>query len=126
MQNPDVLNAIEGAAMREYLRVKAGQLKHPKEYIRQSMGPEEDVRCLGRNYSSQPWYPIICSLDWEVADGNRRLEGVLLELGRDTEVPVCRTDEIVDESVKLEIMLQSAIHTRGLSHYEQFLGFARW
>jgi hypothetical protein len=112
--------------MREYLRVKAGQLKHPKEYLRQSMGPEEDVRCLGRNYSNQPWYPVISSLDWEVADGNRRLEGVLLEFGPEAEVPVCRTDEVVDETVKLEIMLESAIHTRGLSHYEQFLGFAKW
>ena len=28
--------------------------------------------------------------------------------------------------MKLEIMLQSAIHTRRLSHYEEFVGFTKW
>ncbi len=74
----------------------------------------------------RPLYHLITGTDWEVADGNRRLAGILLEFGHDAEVPVCRTDEIVDETVKLEIMLQSAIHTRALMPYEEYLGYTRW
>jgi hypothetical protein len=112
--------------MRDYLTVKAKQLRRAKNYIRLSMGDPEELCGLARDYSKRPLYPIICSMDLEVADGNRRLEGMLLEFGPDVEVPICRTDEVVDEIVKLEIMLQSAIHTRGLRHYEQFLGFSKW
>jgi hypothetical protein len=112
--------------MRDYLQAKAGQLKHTKNYIRQTMGSEEELRCLARDYSKRPLYPIICGLDWEVVDGNRRLAGVLEEFGPDAEVPICRTDEVVDDATKLEIMLQSAIHTRALQPFEEFLGYTKW
>ena len=90
------------------------------------MGTEEELRQLGRSYLNRPLHPIICRPDLEVLDGNRRLAGVLLEGGPDAEVPVCITDEPVDESVKLEIMMESAIHTRGLSAYEEYLGASQW
>ena len=32
----------------------------------------------------------------------------------------------MDESVKLEIMMESAIHTRGLSAYEEYVGASQW
>ena len=50
----------------------------------------------------------------------------MLVAGPDAEVPVCITDEPVNESVKLEIMMESAIHTRGLSHYEEYFGASQW
>jgi hypothetical protein len=90
------------------------------------MGTEEELRALGVSYVNRPLNPIICLADFEVVDGNRRLAGVLLVAGPDAEVPVCITDEPVDESVKLEIMMESEIHTRGLSAYEEYLGASQW
>jgi hypothetical protein len=112
--------------MRDYLTVKAKQLRRARNYIRQSTGEPEELRALARDYAAHPLYPIICAMDLEVADGNRRLEAMLLEFGPEVDVPICRTDEVVDDSVKLEIMLQSAIHTRALKHYEQYVGFTKW
>ena len=110
---------------------KGGQeIKHTVAgYIRDNMGTEEELRQLGRSYLHRPLNPIICRQDrdvLEVLDGNRRLAGVLLVAGPEAEVPVCITDERLDESAKLEIMIQSAIHTRGLSAYEEFLGASQW
>ena len=111
---------------RKYGSMKAGKLKHTANHIREAMGTEEELRALGLSYVHRPLNPIICLPDLEVVDGNRRLAGVLLVAGPDVEVPVCVTDEPVDESVKLEIMMESAIHTRGLSAYEEYVGASQW
>ena len=111
---------------RKYGSMKAGKLKATANHIREAMGTEEEVRALGVSYVNRPLNPIICLPDLEVVDGNRRLAGVLLVAGPDAEVPVCITDEPVDDSVKLEIMMESAIHTRGLSAYEEYLGASQW
>ena len=106
--------------------IKAGKLKHTANHIREAMGTEEELRALGASFVNRPVNPIICLPDLEVVDGNRRLAGVLLVAGPEAEVPVCITDERVDESARLEIMIQSAIHTRGLSAYEEYLGASQW
>ena len=111
---------------RRYASMKAGKLKHTANHIREWTGTEEELRALGASFVNRPVNPIICLPDMEVVDGNRRLAGVLLVAGPDVEVPVCITDEQVDESAKLEIMIQSAIHTRGLSAYEEFVGASQW
>jgi ParB-like chromosome segregation protein Spo0J len=90
------------------------------------MGSEDELRALGASFVNRPVNPIICLSDLEVVDGNRRLAGVLLVAGPEAEVPVCITDEQVDESAKLEIMIASAAHTRGLSAYEEYLGASQW
>jgi len=109
--------------------VKAGKLRHTAGYIRENMGTEEELRQLGRSYLKRALNPIICRqiLDYlEVLEGNRRLEGVLLVAGPDADIPVCTTDEPVDEIAKIEIMMESAIHTRGLSAYEEYVGASQW
>jgi hypothetical protein len=111
---------------RQYGTRKVGELKHPKNYVRQNMGSDEELRELARSYKKRPWYPIIHDLELVIGDGNRRAAGVLMEFGPDAEVPTCATDECLDESAKLEIQLESAIHTRALTHYEEFIGASRW
>ncbi len=111
---------------RKYGSVKAGKLKATANHIREAMGTEEEVRALGFSYIHRPLNPIICLPDLEVVDGNRRLAGVLLVAGPDADVSVCITDEPLDDSAKLEIMMESAIHTRGLSAYEEYLGASQW
>jgi ParB-like chromosome segregation protein Spo0J len=111
---------------RRYSSMKAGKLKHTANHIREAMGTDDELRALGASFVNRPVNPIICLPDLEVVDGNRRLAGVLLVAGPEAEVPVCITDERVDESAKLEIMIQSAIHTRGLSAYEEYLGASQW
>jgi ParB-like chromosome segregation protein Spo0J len=111
---------------RRYGTMKAGKLKKTINHIREGLGSDEELRQLGRSFLQRPIHPIICRDDFEVVDGNRRLAGVLLEAGPDADVPVCITDESLDESAKLEIMMASAIHTRGLSAYEEYLGASQW
>ncbi len=111
---------------RKYSTMKAGKLKKTINHIREGVGTEEELRQLGRSFLQRPIHPIICRDDFEVVDGNRRLAGVLLEAGPDTDVPVCITDESLDESAKLEIMMASAIHTRGLNAHEEYLGASQW
>ena len=114
---------------RRHGTAKAGKIKGTAIHIRQDKGAEEELRALGSSYLKRPLNPLICRMDGEtpeVLDGNRRLAGVLLVAGPDADVPVCITDEPVDEIVKLEIMLESAIHTRGLSAYEEFVGYSQW
>ena len=111
---------------RRYGTMKAGKLKKTINHIREGLGSDEELRQLGRSFLQRPIHPIICRDDFEVVDGNRRLAGVLLEAGPDADVPVCITDEPLDESAKLEIMMASAIHTRGLSAYEEYLGVSQW
>ena len=112
--------------VRRYSTMKAGKLKKSINHIREGMGTDEELRQLGRSFLQRPIHPIICRDDFEVVDGNRRLAGVLLETGPEADVPVCITDEPLDESSKIEIMLASAIHTRGLSAYEEYLGASQW
>ena len=111
---------------RKYGSVKAGKLKHTANHIREAMGTEEELRALGTSYLHRPLHPIICLPDLEIMDGNRRLAGVLLFAGPDADVPVCITDEPIDESALLEIQMESAIHTRGLTPYEEYLGASQW
>ena len=114
---------------RQSVLMKAGKIKRTANHIRENMGTEEELRQLGRSFLNRPLNPIICHKDGEVleaVDGNRRLAGILLEVGPDAEIPICITDEPIDESVKLEIMMESAIHTRGLSDYEEYLGASQW
>jgi ParB-like chromosome segregation protein Spo0J len=111
---------------RKYGTLKAGKLKKTTNHIREGMGTEEELRQLGRSFLQRPIHPIVCRDDFEIVDGNRRLAGVLLEAGPDADVPVCITDESLDESAKLEIMMASAIHTRGLSAFEEYLGASQW
>src|SRR5215469_6068188 len=107
---------------RQYTTRKAGDLKRPATYIRQGQGTEEELRQLGRSFIDRPLHPLIVSVALEIYDGNRRHAGVLLAAGPTAEVPVCITDEPWSEAVKLEIQMESALHQRELSHYEQFLG----
>jgi hypothetical protein len=116
---------------RQYVTVKAGTLKHATSHVRTEMGTEEELSQLGRSYLKRPLNPIICrppdsNKFLEVGEGNRRLAGIMLEAGPNADVPVCITDEAVDESVMLEIIMESAIHTRGLSPYEEYLGASQW
>jgi hypothetical protein len=111
---------------RRYSSMKAGKLKHTVNHIREAMGTHDELRALGASFVNRPVNPIICLPDLEVVDGNRRLAGVLLVSGPEAEVPVCITDEQVDESARLEIQMESAIHTRGLSAYEEYLGASQW
>lgn len=111
---------------RQYKSEKVGRLRLTRNHIRTELGTDDELRQLGRSYLRRPLYPIICGPDLEVEDGNRRASGVLLEAGPDAEVPICITSETVSEAVKLEIQMESAIHSRALSHYEQFLGGSRW
>ena len=111
---------------RKYGTVKAGKLRHTTNHIRETLGTEDELRGLGIAYVNRPINPIICLPDFEVVDGNRRLAAVLLVAGPNAEIPICITDEPLDESIKLEIMMQSAIHTRGLSAYEEYLGARQW
>src|SRR5437588_587659 len=99
---------------RQYRNEKACNLKHTKNHLRKDLGSEEELRQLGRSYLNNPWYPLICRPDLEVVEGNRRLAGLLLEHGPDAEVPICITDEVVSEAVKVEIQIESSIHQRGL------------
>src|SRR5438270_777421 len=81
---------------------------------------------MARSFLKRPLQPIICRPDGEIGDGNRRQAGVLLEAGPDVEVPVCITDELMSAGIKLEIQMESAIHSRGLSAFEQFTGGSQW
>jgi ParB-like chromosome segregation protein Spo0J len=111
---------------RRYGNIMAGKLKHTSNHIRETMGTEDELRALGISYVNRPVNPIICLPDFEVVDGNRRLAAVLLVAGPNAEVPICITDESIDESVKLEIMMQSAIHTRSLKVHEEYVGARQW
>jgi len=114
---------------RKYGNVKAGRIKFPANHIRADLGTKEELQQLGRSYLKRALHPIICrqiAQELEAVDGIRRLTAVLDVAGPDAEVPVCVTDEPLDESAMLEIMLESAIHTRGLSVYEEYVGASQW
>ena len=110
---------------RKFLMIKVGLLKPAANYIRKDMGTEEELQQLGRSYLERPVNAIICSSDYVMRDGHRRKAGAQSVAGPNAEVLVCMTDEPIDESGRLEIMLESAIHTRGLSFYEEYIGVSQ-
>lgn len=111
--------------MRQYATKPARLLKRPAKYARIDLGGEEALRPLGASFLARPIYPIIVTPDFEIIDGNRRHAGVML-VSPDADVPVCVTDEAVTPAALLEIQLESAAHTRGLSDYEQYVGCSEW
>ena len=110
---------------RKFLMIKVGLLKQAANYIRKDMGTEEELRQLGRSYLKRPVNAIICSSDYVMEDGHRRKAGAQMVGGPDAEVLVCITDEPIDESGRLEIMIQTAIHTRAISAYEEYIGISQ-
>ena len=61
----------------------------------------------------------------EILDGNRRHEGAM-RVNPDAELPICITDEEITPTVAIEIMLESAEHTKSLTPYEKAVGNAKW
>lgn len=116
--------------VREYRNEKVKNLKRLKSHLRLDLGSEEELIALGRNYLEHPIYPIICTPPLEILEGNRRHEGVLKVPpplgGPEAIVPICITDEPMTEILKLEIQMQSAIHTRRLTWWEEYVGGSRW
>jgi hypothetical protein len=112
--------------MRKFFMEKAGNLRHPPNYIRHSQGAEPELRALGTSFIRNSINSMITDMEKYVLEGNRRLAGVMLVGGPDTLVPICMTDEPMSDSLRLEVMLESSIHTRPLSHYEQYLGASEW
>jgi hypothetical protein len=110
---------------RTYVNKPARLLRRPAKYARIDLGSEEELRQLGRSYLDRPINPIIVTPDLEIIDGNRRDAGVML-IDPDAEVPVCITDEPFTPSAQLEIQVESAAHTRGLSDFEEFLAIDGW
>src|SRR5271157_1455780 len=117
---------------REYTTAPAKRMRHPRHWLRADNGGDAYLNSLCQSYSTRPLYPIICVPDgeWlEVVDGNLRLESALRfsPQGGDTELPVCIvTGEPWNDSVKLEIQLESSAHTKALNDYEVFTGCTEW
>src|SRR4051812_38768931 len=110
---------------REYANSRARLLRRTGNHIRIDLGDHDALSQLGYAYIARPIYPIIVTPDLEILDGNRRHAGVML-VNPDAEVPICKTDERWSDAAKLEIQLESAAHTKGLTDYEQYLGCAEW
>jgi hypothetical protein len=110
---------------RQYGTKPAGLLRRTGNHVRIDLGDEAALRQLGRSYLHRPLYPIIINPDLEIGDGNRRHAGVML-IDPNAEVPVCITSEPFSPSAQLEIQVESAAHTKGLSDFEQFLAIDGW
>jgi hypothetical protein len=110
---------------RTYTTKPARLLKRTGNHVRIDLGDEAALRQLGRSYLDRPIYPIIVNPDLEIDEGNRRHAGVML-IDPDAEVPVCITDEPFTPSAQLEIQVESAAHTKGLSDFEEFLAIDGW
>lgn len=119
--DPDLSEAI-----RKFTTVRAGDLKHPPDWIRLDAGTPEELTALARSYLANPVNYILIRPDGTVVDGNRRLVGILVDTGPETHVPVCVTSEEITPVASLEIMLETAEHTKALTPYEQYLGYSRW
>ncbi len=113
-------------AIRQFATVRAGDLKHPPNWIRQDAGTPEELVALARSYLVNPVNYILISPDGTVREGNRRLSGILADTGPETQVPVCITSEEITPVASLEIMLETAEHTKALTPYEQYLGYSQW
>ena len=111
---------------RTYCMKPARLFKRPGNHLRLDFGEDGELRQLGQSYLARPLYPIIAdAATLEVYDGNRRIAAVMQEQP-DAEVPCCLTDEPWDDSVRLEIQIESAAHTKGLSDFEQYAGCSAW
>jgi hypothetical protein len=92
--------------------------------LRLNPGDKEELRRLGASYLKRQIHPIICRTDKTVLDGNRRVLGMRLELGEDSDHPVecVATDEELRPEDILEIGLVTAMHRQALSDPEIYLG----
>jgi hypothetical protein len=92
--------------------------------LRLNPGDQEELRRLGASYLKRPIHPIICRTDKTVLDGNRRVLGMRLELGEESDHPVdcVLTDEELRPEDILEIGLVTAMHRQALSDPEIYLG----
>jgi hypothetical protein len=113
-------------AIRQFASRRAGDLKHPPNWIRQDAGPLDEVIAVARSYLANPVNYMLITPDGVVRDGNRRLVGILADTGPETQVPVCITTEEITPVASLEIMLETAEHTKALTPYEQYLGYSQW
>jgi hypothetical protein len=113
---------------RQYLNKPVKLLKHSRNWLRMDDGSDEYLQRLAQSYIARPLYPIIVTPELEVVDGNLRTEAVMRfgPSGGDTEVQVCITDEALSASALLEIQMESAALTKGLSDYEQYVGCSEW
>lgn len=123
---------------REYTTARAKRMKHLATWIRTDDGGDDYLNSLWQSYAARPLYPLICVPldegvppgDWlEVWDGNLRLEAALRHSpqGGDTELPVCIvTGEPMTPALSLEIQIESAQFTKGLSDFEHFSGYVEW
>jgi len=112
--------------MRKYTKIAAKLLKHSRRWLRQDGGSEEALRALARSYMLRPVNPMLAETSYELLDGNRRLDGILLEFGPEAEVPICVTDEEITPTAAVEIMLDSDEHTKSLTAYEKAVGNKSW
>ena len=111
---------------RQLASVRVGDLKHPPNWIRQDAGTQEELIALARSYQSHPVNLIVVSPDGVIRDGNRRIAAIIADTGPDTEVRVIVTTEEITEAVALEIMIETAEHTKALSPYELYVGCSKW
>lgn len=113
------------SSQRTYTTKPARLLKRTRGHIRIDLGGDDALTELGCVYIARPIYPIIVTPDLEILDGNRRHAGVM-SVNPDAEVPVCVTAEPWSDAAKLEIQMESAVHTRALSDFEQYVGCSQW
>jgi hypothetical protein len=92
--------------------------------LRLNPGDKEELRRLGASYRKRPIHPIICRTDKTVLDGNRRVLGLRLELGEDSDhkVDCVLTDEDLRPADIIEIQLVTAIHRASLTGWEKWQG----
>lgn len=111
---------------RQYTTKPAKLLKRTGNHVRLDLGDRSSLLPLGQSYLARPLHPIISDVSTlEIYDGNRRVAAVML-IDPDAELPVCLIDEPWNDSVKLEVQMESAAHTKGLSDFEQYLGCSGW
>ncbi len=116
MYLPSPGNTRQGTSIMKgkFLREKIADLK--LRPLRQNHGSEEELKALARSWIKRAIHPIICRSDRTVADGHRRLAGLVL-LG-ESDVEVFITDESLTDSQLTEVGLISALHRSDLSGFE--------
>jgi ParB/RepB/Spo0J family partition protein len=90
--------------------------KLKRSLLRKDLGTQEELIELAKSYKRRPIHPIIVTPELEVADGNRRLEG--LRLIGETEVEVFVTAGPVTPAELIEIAAITAMHRKDLTHFE--------
>jgi ParB family transcriptional regulator, chromosome partitioning protein len=90
--------------------------------IRATHGEEEDLRRLARSYLQRPIHPLVVRVNREVIDGNRRVLGLRLELGEESEqeVDCLLTDEDLTPDLVKEMQFLSAMHRADLTSFEKW------